>query len=336
MDHPHNFVVVGDNSESPARFSTQLQPVKLDQNVGMAINSIFHGSIHNITSENQHVTYEVDIFKIPDSSTGIAIPAEDGTLGGEPLIGGKIERVRESFKLKIGNYSSTLSILKVIASWFKDQFPSDDDDEDDLGGNSGARRGGRSRAGGKARLDSRDHDGYETWAESSEYLDRDVRRIKPDKPLRLVIDESSLDDASEGFIKITARNMSLIIDKTTPWGLIGLESHSSIRKNKTLQIRNVIFSKTIEPAFLYSNIVENSYINGKLSRNLATIPLSLRSGWNFYEFKYPVYVPIDVREFSKIILELRDMNGKPIQFDSSFRTILNLHIKPINRGGEVQ
>ena len=46
---------------------------------------------------------------------------------------GKIERVRESFKLKIGNYSSTLSILKVIASWFKDQFPSDDDDDDDLG-----------------------------------------------------------------------------------------------------------------------------------------------------------------------------------------------------------
>ena len=64
MNHPHNFVVVGDNSKTPARFSTQLQPIKLDQNVGMAINSIFHGSIHNITSENQHVTYEVDIFKI--------------------------------------------------------------------------------------------------------------------------------------------------------------------------------------------------------------------------------------------------------------------------------
>ena len=324
MNHPHNFVVVGDNSKTPARFSTQLQPIKLDQNVGMAINSIFHGSIHNITSENQHVTYEVDIFKVSDNSAGIVIPTTEAILGGKI-----VEKVRESFRLDIGNYSSTLSILKVIASWFEDQFPSDDEDWD---ANSGGRRGGRNRAGGRARVESRDSFDHETGGGASHgSLDRDARRIKPDKPLRLEIDESSLDDVSEGFIKITPRNMSLIIDKTTPWSLIGLGSHSSIRKNKILQVRNVIFSKSIEPAFLYSNIVENSYINGKLSRNLATIPLSLRSGWNFYEFKYPVYIPIDVKEFSKILLELRDMNGKLIQFDPSFRTILNLHIKPINR-----
>ena len=322
MNHPHNFVVVGDNSKTPAKFSTQLQPIKLDQNVGMAINSIFHGSIHNITSENQHVTYEVDIFKISENSAGIVIPTTEAILEGAI-----VEKVRESFRLDIGNYSSTLSILKVIAGWFEDQFPSDDEDWDI---NSGGRRGGRNRAGGRGRIESRDS--LETGGGVSHgSLDRDARRIKPDKPLRLEVDESSLDDVSEGFIKITPRNMSLIIDKTTPWSLIGLGSHSRVRKNKTLQVRNVIFSKSIEPAFLYSNIVENSYINGKLSRNLATIPLSLRSGWNFYEFKYPVYIPIDVKEFSKIILELRDMNGKLIQFDPSFRTILNLHIKPINR-----
>ena len=148
------------------------------------------------------------------------------------------------------------------------------------------------------------------------------------------IDESSLDDWSEGFIKITPKNMSLLVNKTSPWDLIGLGSYNIIPQNKTIAIRNVVFSNRIEPAFLY--IVENSYINGKLSRNLATIPLSLQSGWNFYEFKYPVYIPIDVKEFSKIKLELRDMNGKLIQFDPSFKTILNLHIKPINkaRGGE--
>ena len=65
MDHPHNFVVVGNNTKNPAKFSTQFQPIKLNQNVGMAINSIFHGSIHNITSENQYVVYEVNILKIP-------------------------------------------------------------------------------------------------------------------------------------------------------------------------------------------------------------------------------------------------------------------------------
>ena len=73
------------------------------------------------------------------------------------------------------------------------------------------------------------------------------------------IDESSLDDDKEGFIKITAKHMSLILDRTTPWNLLGLSHFSRIRENETLQIRNVIFSKTIEPAFLYSNIVENSW-----------------------------------------------------------------------------
>ena len=29
--------------------------------------------------------------------------------------------------------------------------------------------------------------------------------------------------------------------------------------------------------------------------------------------------------------ELRDINGKLIAFDPNFKTILNLHIKPINR-----
>ena len=309
MDHPHNFVVVGNNTKNPAKFYTQFQPIKLNQNVGMAINSIFHGSIHNITSENQHVVYETVILKIPTEPR-----LENGS------IARIAERVSESFKLDVGNYSSTLSILKVIAGWFKSQFPDDDE-----------RRGGRTRGGGRPRSDLGDRDGDELWEDTGDYADRSVRRIKPDNPLRLEVDGSSLDDWSEGFIKITPKHMSLLVDKTTPWDLIGLGSYNIIPQNKTIQIRNVIFSNTIEPAFLYSNIVENSYINGKLSRNLSTIPLSLQSGWNFYEFKYPVYIPIDVKEFSKIKLELRDMNGKLIQFDPSFKTILNLHIKPINR-----
>ena len=116
MDHPHNFVVVGNNTKNPAKFSTQFQPIKLNQNVGMAINSIFHGSIHNITSENQHVEYETVILKIPTE------PRLD-TNGSMARIA---ERVSESFKLDVGNYSSTLSILKVIAGWFESQFPDDD------------------------------------------------------------------------------------------------------------------------------------------------------------------------------------------------------------------
>ena len=158
MDHPHNFVVVGDNTKNPAKFSTQFQPIKLNQNVGMAINSIFHGSIHNITSENQHVVYETIIRKISTEPR-----LENGS------IARIAERVSESFKLDVGNYSSTLSILKVIAGWFESQFPDDDE-----------RRGGRTRGGGRPRSDLGDRDGDELWEDTGDYVDRSVRRIKPD------------------------------------------------------------------------------------------------------------------------------------------------------------
>ena len=167
--------------KTPLNSPLNSNQIKLNQNVGMAINSIFHGSIHNITSENQHVVYEVDII--------IKILTEDGLLL-KPLELGSIatisERVTESFKLDVGNYSSTLSILKVIAGWFESQFPSDDDD--DLEENTGGRRGGRARGGGRPQADLRDRDGDELWEDTDDYVDRGARRIKPDNPLRLEID----------------------------------------------------------------------------------------------------------------------------------------------------
>ena len=71
------------------------------------------------------------------------------------------------------------------------------------------------------------------------------------------------------------------------------EKRLYIKGDDSVKVRNIDYSKTIQPTFLYCNIVENSYINGKLSRNLSTIPLSMKAGLNFYEFSNPAYVPID-------------------------------------------
>ena len=49
MKHLNNLVVVvGDNRENSGKYSTQLNPVKLEENVGIAIISIFHSTICNI------------------------------------------------------------------------------------------------------------------------------------------------------------------------------------------------------------------------------------------------------------------------------------------------
>ena len=68
---------------------------------------------------------------------------------------------------------------------------------------------------------------------------------------------------------------------------------------------------------------------------LSTIPLKLSRGWSFYEFNKPLYAPIDVQEFSKIVLEIRDVNGKYITFDTNFVTIITLHVNTINTESEM-
>ena len=106
MDHPHNFVVVGDNEKSPAKYNTQLRPIKLEESFGMAITSIHHGSIHNITPNNQEIIYEV---KMEVDEGQVLIP---GVV--------KYRKAIESFKMEEGNYGSTLAILKTIAAIFEE------------------------------------------------------------------------------------------------------------------------------------------------------------------------------------------------------------------------
>ena len=271
MTHPHNVVVVGSNKETPAKFFTQLEPIKLNQSVGMAIKSIFHGSINNITSENNKIPFMVNL-------TG--------------LRGVNAEWKKDFLEIEEGNYSSTLAIIKSIALQFKNAFASDQ--------------------GFSARK-------------------KRPRLIKPINAPFIDIDKSELDVDGNGFISITPRHMILNVNKETPWSIFIL-SDTVLDEDTSFRVRNVDYTKSIQPTFFYSNIVENSYINGKLSRNLSTIPLSMNNGWSFYEFHNPTYVPIDVKEFSRIIIELRDMNGEFIKFDPTFKTIINLHIKPINRG----
>ena len=132
------------------------------------------------------------------------------------------------------------------------------------------------------------------------------------------------------FSRITVHNLIIrVIDRReTPWNLLNI--FDNLTDSKINKIVNVNFSQGVMPSFLYVNIVESSYINGKLSRNLSIIPLKMNKGWSFYEFKDPIYTSIDVKEFSKIIFEIRDINGNFVSFDPKFNTLITLHISTIN------
>ena len=84
-----------------------------------------------------------------------------------------------------------------------------------------------------------------------------------------------------------------------------------------------------EMCFLYLNIVHSSFVNGRKSRLLSVFPIHARSGYSFYEFTNPTYVPIEVREFSEITVTLRNIKGSVLRISNKFDTVISLHVKSL-------
>ena len=111
----------------------------------------------------------------------------------------------------------------------------------------------------------------------------------------------------------------------TPWHLLGVCED----KFDKFTIENKDLNLAEFPAILLTNLVQNSYINGKPYRNLSIVPIKTQPGWTMYRPATPYYLPITVREFSKIKMELRDMTGNCLQFNHGYNPIVTLNIRPI-------
>lgn len=246
MEDARSIVVISNENEL-SKLYTQLEPVKLHENKGLAIKSIFHGTVCNINKYNNKVHYKLNDETY--QTRVIAIPE--------------------------GNYPDSLSILNEISDIVST-------------------------------------------------LDTEVTHVKRPR-LEITL------RARRNSVKVSAFNIDILVPnlRGTPWELLGI--NTNINESNSVEVDNLDYSHWTMPSFLYVNIVENSYINGKLSRNLSTIPLSLQRGWSYYEFNNPTYIPIDVKEFSKIVIEIRDMNGNHVCFNSNYRTVVTLHLQTINR-----
>ena len=126
-------------------------------------------------------------------------------------------------------------------------------------------------------------------------------------------------------LSVTIQNCTIIAAKDSPWSLIGITD--DISGKMELENQNISYELHSETAFLYINIVRNSYINGKLSRNLCALPLYNKAGGSYYEFKNPIYVPIVIKQFSDIVLEIRNMQGEYVPFENNINTVISLHLK---------
>ena len=135
------------------------------------------------------------------------------------------------------------------------------------------------------------------------------------------------------FVLTPPRGIDLMLNDRTNkiWRLIkAYETENNNIKQATVYTGDL--EERTGMAFIYINIVENSYINGQKSRVLTAFPVSSKSGYTYHEFTNTTYIPIEVKEFSEIEIELRDIKGELLSIDDSYDTIVSLHISPINRG----
>ena len=72
-------------------------------------------------------------------------------------------------------------------------------------------------------------------------------------------------------------------------------------------------STNSEAAFIYSNIVGQSSVDGEQSRLMACAHLKTTdAGYSYHEFQNPQYHPLRVNSFTDISFQLRDVRGKLI------------------------
>ena len=135
-------------------------------------------------------------------------------------------------------------------------------------------------------------------------------------------------DSSYGKITIIPpNNITILVNEDQRiWSLINAH-----KTNDEVWVFSGELEERTGMAFIYMNIVENSYINGKKSRVLTAFPVISTSGYTYHEFINSTYIPIEVKEFSEIEIQIRDVRGKLLKIDNTYDTIISLHISSINR-----
>ena len=272
MNSIRNVVIVGGENGNTSRFTTQIGPIKLDDDYEMAITSLCHGEVFNIHSGNNKV-----YFYLTASETGLESVKRSRGLAESPSvyeIPDDVDRYSlpslRQITVPEGSYESTIKLCWTISNLISDQL--------------GVKK-------------------------------RNAMNATVDKQYNIV--------------NVELENLYLVIKgkKDTPWAIMDVHEDQYER----FTITNQDFHCSSFPVFVYANIIENSYINGRLTRNLGIVPVTNAPQWSFYESSNPNYVPINIKEFTNILIELRDINGQYIKFNPSFKTVITLTIKPIKR-----
>ena len=103
---------------------------------------------------------------------------------------------------------------------------------------------------------------------------------------------------------------TFIVGDDTPFSIILPNMMKNIRSYVHIPYWSFVGTPTI--GFISLSIINHSYINGKKSRLLRVVPLT---GYA-YESKSVSSTPIEITEFSCILIEIRGLDGYTVEWDS--------------------
>ena len=261
MSSIRNLVVVGGRGDNPAVLKTRLDPMKLEDGMGIAATSIAFGEIYNINHSNNKFTVGVTRTSLVN------------------------KRLTKHTVWKLLNIPKGRYVLNEDVFW-------------------------------------------EIYLAINNYLS-ELDREDNNVPERCRYDEADvyngkthIDVPSNDIVSVNV----IVGDELGPWSIINAH-----KEHPGISIPTGELTIPNEMAFLYVNIVENSYINGKKSRLLAVFPVESVKGYTHFESPNPNYVPIEVKELSEIDIELRDIKDRLLKINNSYDTVISMHIMPINR-----
>lgn len=112
------------------------------------------------------------------------------------------------------------------------------------------------------------------------------------------------------------QHVSIANDKSWDRNVLNLFSALDDGNYETISVLDANFDENIDSVFVYSSIIQESYIDSNQSRLLAVIPVRINAKYTHYEPSNLRFYKIAIEEFSSIFIELRDSRGRVVEFES--------------------
>lgn len=110
------------------------------------------------------------------------------------------------------------------------------------------------------------------------------------------------------------QHVSIAHDKSWKRNILNLFTGLDGGNYEEISVLETNFEETIESVFIYSSIVQESYIDTHQSRLLAVIPVRINAKYTHYEPTNLRFYKIAIEEFSSIFIELRNSRGHLVEF----------------------